>query len=190
MVPGTMQHFRKICDGIDVHPLLSQIETHPEIWDTRRNRTGFEGSPFAGTQDAWLRYRDPYELITAENFREPHWAVNYPAWDLLPGAQEIVFDLAKMVRAIHIGGVLLTRIPAGGKILPHNDRGSWHSESMNMKVYVPIQANDRCINYCGGESLVIKVGEAISFDNLVEHSVENNGSTPRTTLICCYRVDP
>lgn len=183
-----MEHFQKICDGIDVLPLLAQIEAHPSIWNARTNRTGFAGSPFAGTSDAWLRYRAAEELTDAKSFKEPHWSVNWPAWHLLPAAQEIVFDLMRRVRAVHLGGVLLTLIPPGGKILPHNDKGSWHAEFYNTKVYVPVQANDKCINYCGGESMVINTGSAVSFNNLVDHSVENNGPTPRMTLISCYRT--
>lgn len=185
-----MNHFKLIADGIDVAPLRAQIEAHPEIWNVHTNRTGFEGSPFAGSSDCWLRYRDPAELRETADYKAPHWSVNYPAWNLLPAAQEIVFDLARIVRAVHIGGVLLTSIPAGGRILPHDDRGSWHAETMNLKVYVPVKANDYCVNHCGDESLVIKVGQAVSFDNLVTHSVENNGDSERVTLICCYRVDP
>lgn len=185
-----MKHFKHIASGIEVAPLLAQIEAHPEIWNVHRNRTGFEGSPFAGSSDAWLRYRDPAELTETKNYKEPHFAVNYPAWDLLPAAQEIVFDLMRLVRGVHLGGVLLTKIPAKWTILPHDDRGSWHAETHNCKIYVPVQANDQCVNYCGDESLVINVGEAVSFDNLVTHSVENRGDTDRITLICCFRVDP
>lgn len=184
-----MENFREICSGIDVAPLLSQIEAHPEIWNVHQNRTGFGGSPFAGSSDAWLRYRAPEELTETKSYREPHWSTNYPAWHLLPAAQGIVFDLARLVRAVHVGGVLLTRIPAGGRILPHDDRGSWHAQEMNCKIYVPVQANDQCVNYCGGESLVIEVGQAVEFNNLITHSVENNGQTPRVTLICCFKVD-
>lgn len=184
-----MQHFIKICDGIDVAPLRRQIEANPQLWNIHPNRTGFQGSPFAGSSDIWLRYRDKAELIEADDFKAPHWSSNYAAWHVLTAAQEIVFDLARIVRAVHVGGVLITRIPSGGRILPHDDRGSWHAENLNCKVYVPIQANDQCINYCGDEQIVIKVGQAVSFDNLVTHSVENNGTTARITLIACFKVD-
>lgn len=184
-----MQNFRIIREGIDVAPLRAQIEAHPEIWNERTNRTGFEGSPFAGSSDAWLRYRAPEELTETKSFKEPHWSANYPAWAALPAAQEIVFDLMWWARATHLGGVLLTKIPPGGKILPHDDRGSWHASAMNLKIYVPVMANDRCVNHCGGESLVIRVGQAVEFNNLITHSVENNGETDRVTLICCFRAD-
>jgi hypothetical protein len=59
---------------------------------------------------------------------------------------------------------------------------------MDTKVYVPLKANDRCINRCGDEARVIRVGEAVTFNNLIEHSVWNNGETERQTLIVCMRT--
>ena len=115
--------------------------------------------------------------------------MNYPAWNVLTAAHGIVFGLMFVLRAVHLGGVLLTKIPAKGRILPHHDRGSWHAEAMNCKVYVPIKANDQCVNYCGDESMVIRPGEAVEFDNLIEHSVENDGDSERITLIVCMRID-
>lgn len=186
-----MKHFTRIASGIDVELLRAQIESQPRLWNARRERTGFKGSPFEGTSDQWLRYRAPQELTDSKSFKEPHFSVNYPSWYALSAAHDIVFDLMRKVRAIHLGGVMLTKIPAGGRILPHDDRGSWHAEMMDCKVYVPILANDQCVNTCGGERLVIRVGEAVSFNNLITHSVENNGDTDRITLIVCMKLcDP
>lgn len=187
MAPEPVTHFRKIMDGIDVGPLREQIRTHKDLWNAHANRTGFAGSPFEDTSDMWLRYRAIEDLKERRDFLVPHFAVNYPSWYALPAAHDIVFDLMRAVRAVHLGGVLLTKIPAGGRVAPHDDRGSWHAETMDCKVYVPIEANDQCVNYCGDESLVIKVGEAVEFNNLVRHSVENNGDTPRVTLIICMK---
>lgn len=182
-----MRHFKRIARGIDVSALRQQILTQPGLWNARTERTGFTGSPFAGTSDQWLRYRAPPELIDAKSYKEPHFASNYPSWYALTAAHDIVFDLMRAVRAVHLGGVLLTKIPPGGQILPHDDRGSWHAETMDCKVYVPIVANDRCINFCGDEQTVIEVGEAVEFNNLITHSVENNGTTDRITLIVCMK---
>ena len=183
-----MIHFTKICDGIDVEPLREQIKAQPLLWDAHRERTGFKGSPFEGTSDQWLRCRAPGELKEAKSFREPHWCVNYPSWDALPAAQEIVFDLMRKVRAVHLGGVLLTRIPAGGRIAPHSDAGSWHAEAMTMKIYVPIVANSECVNYCGGESMVISEGEAVAFNNLIEIGAATGATNPWNGTIRNLRI--
>ena len=182
-----MEHFTKIRSGLDVAPLRAQIEARPDLWNVNGARISSD-NPFSGTSDQWLRYRAPEDLNGPDDYRQPHFAVNYPSWHALPAAQEIVFDLMRTVRAVHLGGVLLTKIPAGGRIKPHHDRGSWHAEKMNCKIYVPVSANEKCVNYCGGESLVIRPGDAVSFNNLITHSVENNGETDRITLIICMRL--
>jgi uncharacterized cupin superfamily protein len=93
------------------------------------------------------------------------------------------------VNAVYLGGILITRIPPGGCVKPHHDRGSWHAETMNTKVYVGLRSNPQCINRCEGEQIVIAPGDAVTFNNLLTHSVENNGETDRMTLIVCMRVE-
>lgn len=184
-----MRHFEQLPCWFNVNHVARQIDAHPEIWNVHPNRTAFDGSPFAGTSDSWLRYRPIDELVTAENFREPHWPVFYPTWDILTELQPIVLSLAANLKATAIGGLLLTRIPAGGRILPHDDRGSWHAAHYRTKVYVPIRANAECVNFCEDESIVMKAGSAYIFDNLKTHSVENNGDIARITAISCFRLD-
>lgn len=90
--------------------------------------------------------------------------------------------------ALHpMGGILITRIPAGKEVYWHHDRGSWHSEYYDTKVWLPLRANDQCINHVQDEAMVWRVGEAWSHDNLLDHRVENRGETERICLILCFR---
>lgn len=183
-----MRYFRKIVSGLNVAPVRQQLETQPELWNVHPDRLAAADGPFAGTSDIWLRYRAHEELTSPESFCEPHFAVFYPAWHALPGLHQIVFSLMRMVDATYLGGVLITKIPAGGQIKPHHDQGSWHASEMRCKVYVPIQANHACVNYCGDESMVIEEGEAVVFDNQIIHSVVNRGDTDRITAIICLKT--
>ena len=74
-------------------------------------------------------------------------------------------------------------------MLPHDDRGSWHAEWLNTKVYLPIQSNPGCLNICEDDRVSMQEGEAWTFDNLKTHSVENNGDTARVTAILCMRTE-
>lgn len=185
MAQDHLKHFIKLGE-YDVSEAARQLDTQPQLWNRYSERT--RGATFKQTDDIWVRYRARHELVSREKFAEPHFAEFYPAWDALPALHPIVFDLIRTVRAVYLGGILITRIPPGGVILPHHDRGTWHAEYMDTKVYVPLKANDKCINECGGESRVIRAGEAVIFDNLITHSVENNGDTERVTLIVCMRT--
>lgn len=182
-----MEHFSKIAD-YDVAPLVRELDAHGLIlWDSRTGRT--KSTTFHGTSDIWVRFRDPRELVEPRHYAEPHLPVWYPEVHLLPSVKPICFDLMARVEAEMLGGVLITRVPAGGCILSHNDKGGgWHPNFYNTKVYVVLKGNADCVNTCGDETTVIRPGEAVTFDNLIDHAVVNNGETERVTLIVCMRT--
>lgn len=179
-----MKHFSYIDRGIDVSGVQRELDAQPELWNARGQRT-VETSPHYGIPDIWVRYRRLDELKDTRAFLEPHYGVFYPEWDRLPSIQPIVFDIMRRVKATHLGAILITKIPAGCEVKPHDDRGSWHAEFHTTKVYVGIRANTKCVNYCGGDSLVINEGDVVTFNNLITHSVKNDGATDRITLIVC-----
>ena len=185
-----MMNFAKIGGDIDVRSVSAQLRLHPELWDEHRWRTDISGWPFSGTSDIWLRYRAIEELKEAKDFGVEHRAVFYPAWHSLVAVHDIVFSLMRVVKAVELGGILITRIPAGGSVKPHHDRGSWHAEFFNRKCYVIIKANEHCVNRFEDEEVVMKTGEVYLFNNLVTHSVTNGGDSERITLIVCMRVEP
>ena len=92
------------------------------------------------------------------------------------------------VRAVRIGGVMITRIPPGGRIEPHADDG-WHAKYYNTKLYVVLQSNPQCVNRVEDERVSMAPGEVWYFDNLKEHEVVNDGPDDRITLIICLRCD-
>lgn len=182
-----MTAFQLIAEDIDVAPLLAQLEACPELWGQHQGRSR-EGSPHYGIPDIWVRYRAWDEITEPAKANEPHFASFYPAWYDLPAIQEIAFRLMTKVRATYLGGILITKIPAGKQVKPHTDKGGWHAHNMPLKIYVPLQSNPDCVNYCGDSSLYMKAGEAWSFDNLLLHSVVNNGAEDRITAIFCFRT--
>ncbi len=183
-----MKHFRRIFSGIDVAPAVAQLDAHPELWGAHPERVQAPNSPHAQSQDIWLRFRDPAELHEPADYAAPHFAVFYPAWHALPALHPIAFDVMRAMEAVYLGGCLITKIPAGASILPHVDEG-WHPAFNQTKVYAILRANDRCINRCLDESLVMRAGEAWQFRNDVEHSVENRGTTERIALILTMRTE-
>jgi hypothetical protein len=193
--PAVLQNFRQIAAGIDIAPALAELDAQPELWNSHPERRG-SGSPHEGVDDIWLRYRPKAELTEPARYLEPFIPAFYPEWYALPSLRPVVMALMAAMDAVQLGGLLMTRIPAGGQVKPHHDRGSWHAEFFNCKVYVPLRANLRCVNYSGVvlnntlERVVMRQGEAWTFDNQVFHSVENKGDTERITLIICLRCEP
>lgn len=185
-----MSHnFEKFPLPIDITPLLEQLEAHPELWDEHPERKDWEGSPHAAMSDIWVRFRPKSELIERKHAAEPHIPAWYPSRKALPQVEKIALDLMAYFRAVQLGGVLITKIPPGKCIEPHHDRGRWHPEFFNCKIYIPLQSNEGCLNRCENDAINMKAGEVWSFDNLKVHSVENNGTEDRITLIISMRVE-
>lgn len=183
-----MKHFEHVASHIRTAPLLRQVEAHPELWNRHPARTGAGGS-FDETSDLWVRFRDPAELVGVQSFTEPHFSVFYPAWHVLTELHQMVWDMMARERATMLGGILLTKIPPGCQVKPHHDRGRWHAEFYNRKIYIPLKTNERCVNRCEDELVVMRVGEGWFFNNLVTHSVVNDGEDERITAIICLRTE-
>lgn len=182
-----MSNFTLVASGLPVKALSAQLRAHTELWGVHPER--IKGvSPHADSQDIWVRYRARNELRGPKDFGTPHWSVWYPAVDLIPAAKTLSLEVMRIVGGTHLGGVLLTKIPPGGKILPHDDRGTWHAETMDFKVWLLIEANEQCVNTCEDEAVVMRPGEGWTFSNLKTHSVENTGTTDRICLIICMRT--
>jgi hypothetical protein len=184
-----MKNFQLITSGIEVAPLAMALQLQPELWNQHDERRSFDGTSHAATSDIWVRYNDPknlekgYDVFTGE-----HDSVWHPAYSKLPQIRPIVFGLMAKMEAVRLGGVLITKIPPGGHILPHADKG-WHPEYYNVKLYVPIQSNPRCVNRVEDETVIMAPGDCWYFNNLKEHEVKNGGDDDRITLIICMRVD-
>jgi hypothetical protein len=184
-----VKHFLQIASGIDVTSIGLALQIHPELWDIHNDRKEFDQSSHAGTSDIWVRYNDPANLAQGyDKYTSEHDSVWHPAYSKLPQLRPIIFGLMAKCEAVRLGGVLITRIPPGGHILPHADSG-WHPEYYNVKLYVPIFSNPHCVNRVGDEYVIMAPGDCWYFDNLKEHEVINNGDTERVTLIICLRCD-
>lgn len=186
-----MRNFMKVCDGINVEPLNLLLKQNPELWNQRTLRKEIKESPHIAMSDIWVRYNDDTEAKKTgdySTFHDLHYPIWYPAINALPMVRGIALALMTKMCATHLGGVLITKIPAGGRIDPHVD-SNWHAGFYNCKLYVPLQANAQCINRCGDEYVVMNVGDCWYFNNAIEHEVQNNGSDDRITLIICMRTE-
>ncbi len=185
-----MKYFQQIASGIDVTPLALALARQPELWNEHPQRKEYEFTAHAGTSDIWIRFNDPAKLATMDYraYTEEHDAVWFPAYAKLPQLRSIIFDLMARCEAVRLGGILITKIPPGGRVLPHADTG-WHPMYYNTKIYVPILSNPRCVNRVMDERVAMAPGEAWYFNNTVEHEVTNDGDSDRITLIVCMRCE-
>lgn len=184
-----VKHFHLIVQNLDVSALRLQIKRQPWLWDRNDMRKTWNGTPHRQMSDIWLRYNAwaNFNPEHPEHFGNEHDSVYYPAWDALPAARPIVFELMAHLQGERLGGILITRIPPGGVIEPHTDAG-WHVSYYD-KYYVQLDSEAGAEFWCEDEVFVPKRGDVYFLDNTKLHGVCNNSTEDRMTLIVCVRSD-
>lgn len=181
-----MKPFLKIAEGVDTLPLVLSLYRQPWLWDQHPARRIAPGSPHAEMTDIWVRYGmpegDDYSALVGE-----HDSVWYPAASVLPQVRPIVFDLMARVEGERLGGILITKLPPGGRIAPHTD-GGWHAAYYD-KFYVALQNPPGAVfAWAGGHQLEARTGDIYWFRNDIAHWVENASNDDRIAMIVCIRA--
>lgn len=174
-----MSKIKLLASGINVHPILWALQSHPELWDQNAARTENPDSPHYGLSDIWARYAAP-----GVNGAEPHESVWYPNADLLP-IKDLVYSIMGAVQGDQLGGVLITKIPPGKQCRPHVDNG-WHAQHYE-KFGLQIQSSPGQAFCFDDEQLETKPGDLFTFDNSYNHWVTNDTPYDRITMIVCIR---
>lgn len=182
-----MRNFYRIADQVDTVPLLQQINLHPELWNQQGWRTNYEGTPHEDVDDIWLRYAEEKKLEDLANVDPvlqdltPVW---YPAADKLWQAKMLALNIMRRVDGYQLGRLLITRIPAGGRILPHRDaEGAYTATQGGARYHLALQGLPGSIFRADSEQVCMQTGEVWWFNHLAEHEVVNNSADDRIHLI-------
>ncbi len=201
-----MRHLRSLGFGANVAPVCAELDAHPELWNRFTLRTRLYGTPHLQVSDIWCRYRAWSELLearaqypagelTEEVDRQliaewaggEHESLWYEAIDALPALRAMVFDLARRFEVERLGGVLVTRIPPGGRVEWHTD-GGWHANYYE-KVAVLLRADERQAFCFHDGEFRAAAGTVFTFNNQEPHAVSNESSHERITAIICVKRD-
>jgi hypothetical protein len=180
-----------VCSNLDVLPLQKELLNHYEEFD-RINLRRLGNSPHKEMTDIWVRYNaiENYNsdiLNSTSNFNDEHDSVWYPVVEKIPSVKKVVFDLMAAVDGERLGGIFITKLPAGGQIAKHTD-SSWHAEYYD-KFYVPV-LNKKGSMFCFDDGNINPdLGDAWWFDNSKTHWVENNTDSDRIAMIVCIRTE-
>ncbi len=176
-----MSKIKLIAQGVHVAPFLWALQANPQLWDQNRARTEDSASPHHGLSDIWARY-----AAQGVDGSQPHASVWHPAADLLP-IRDLVYPLMQAVQGDELGGVLITKIPAGHECKPHTDPG-WHARYYK-KFAIQVQSAPGQAFCFDEERLESKPGDVYFFDNSFTHWVENPTQHDRITVIVCIKTD-
>lgn len=186
-----MRHFFRVGEGIAVAPILHALAVQPQLWNENTLRTTHPETPHKAVDDIWLRFQDlkPYlEGGNASTIVDEHESMCYPAWHRLPQVHGIIFDLMRRVNGVRLGRVLITRLPPGKQIDPHEDGGE-HA-AYYQRYHVMLQNGPGSLFHCADETVTMKPGEVWWFNNALTHSVINNSADDRITMIVDIRIEP
>ncbi len=173
---------RSLGYSIDVSEAGKQL-ARPDVWNERDERR--KAYVHAVTSDCWVRFRDMQAWDWSTGLTDEHESVWQPVVHKIPAIWSIVRKVCRRERPDRLGGVLLTKIPPGGKVEPHIDSG-WHA-GFYEKVAVQIKG-DRDQAFCFEDcELRPESGEVYTFRNDVLHWVTNDSTQDRITLIICLR---
>jgi hypothetical protein len=170
----------------DVAPLVEQLARNPDVWNRHAYRTKAEDSPHRAVSDIWVRYASFDALAAlADPVNDPHESMWYPCVAQIPAAWSLARRVFRHVGGKRLGGVLITRIPAGGEVKPHIDRG-WHAGYYE-KFAVQVKGNAEQA-FCFEDARLSPLpGDVYTFQNDRLHWVENPSNDERITLIVCVR---
>ena len=179
-----MLPFNKLPINFDVRNLKSFL-SKCDLWDKNPQRRIGAGSPHSGMVDIWVRFNDPTECI-----RTGEWSTfgleHESVWlEDVPDVKSIASKLMRYLGGVQLGGILITRLPKGGKIKPHTDIG-WHAEYYD-KYFVSIK-NERGATFNFDDGVIEPTeGEVYAFRNDKNHWVENDSSSDRVAMIICIK---
>jgi len=171
-----MLNFRLVKSGVDVGPILAELDRQPEIWgeQTGRQRISVQREaravPIRGLRKSRIRgrpRRDVHESrFTTLSRRVPHAVAFIRAF-----AEEVGGELSR---------AKIVSLPPGQRVYLHRDRGDYYAE--RDRYHLCLRSEGSLLR-CGDEEVRMKPGELWWFDNKEEHEAYNDTGSDRVHLI-------
>jgi hypothetical protein len=177
--------FELIARGCNIDAIRQEIANNTDLFGALEYRK--KSDVHAQMDDIWVRYNDLNNLDwnDLKAFNAEHDSVWYPCSERFPALKRFCGWLMYAVQGWRLGAVLITRLPAGGKILPHVDQ-SWHAQYYD-KYYIPIENKEGSVFGFEQGNIRPELGDVWQFDNAYKHWVHNDTDSERIALIVCIR---
>ena len=181
-----MKNFLLIGTGIDVLPLLLQIQRQPQLWKADTYLRDYPQGPFEDVETIFLRFPPVSVTELERSAKDQHECIWMDGTIHLAAARSMIFALMTRVDGERLGRVMINKIRPGGMIYPHADTPV-HAEYWD-RFHVCIQSAPGCNFRCGDETVYMAQGECWWFQNSNEHEVINNSKDDRIHLIVDIRT--
>lgn len=184
-----MKNFLQLANGVDVLPLLQQLQRQPDLWDEITLRTKHPGTAHSEVSDILVRFnRIPTEQTELFNsVVDDCECIPFRAWKELPAIRPLIFDLMRRVEAVRLGRVIITKLPPGKVITPHVDGGA--PATYYQRYQIALQCLPGNIFKIENEEVGFNSGDVWQINNRAEHSVINNSADDRIVMIVDLKSD-
>ena len=175
-----MDNFFRLAKGVNFNPLMVAISRQPELWDQNTLRTKHPNTAHGSVSDIWLMFNEIGESVANDIIVKP-----YPAFEKLPQARPLIFDLMRTVEGVTLGRVIITRLLPGKKIAPHVDGGA--PATYYKRYQMALQSLPGALFRIADETVNFETGDVWLIDNTKEHEVINNSKDDRIVMIVDIR---
>lgn len=182
-----MRNFVKLAAGLNITPLLQQLERHRASVDFVDLSIAVGHDPLhpgyshREAHAIVVRYVDiPDDIASnAKAYKETSdnlFAKPRIAWYALSSLRQLVYQLFEAVDGVHIGGIGIMKVPAGSRIYPHYDTGL--ATEFYHRYHIVLEGPPGCWFICGEgddeERVEQLTGEAWWFNSRKKHAVVND----------------
>jgi len=173
-----LANIRVIKTGINVSKFLKQLHQNPADWGSQKNIEGVQdlvdGYGFPAVQAGVLQLVMGVVSTKEHYVGDSEISKSTPAYDR---HTEIVAFLKRHFKKFDRCGYL--SLPVGGEVGQHVDIGSYYQT--RDRYHLGIQGEyDYTV---GGETVRVKAGDLIWFNNKLSHGTKNVGDVVRITLV-------
>ncbi len=174
-----MLHFTNIARGVDIEPLLAELDAAPEMWlaDTSRQR---KIRCQRNTRNIFLRAPRKPLPPGAGNANDVHESRIAPAAGKFPRTlaycERVAGDLGGL-----LGRAALVALSPRARVFPHVDAGAYYR--IRDRFHLVLKSAEGSPLAAGDERVVMRRGELWAFNNKVRHWADNLSGEPRVHLI-------
>ena len=171
--------FLRIAEGLDVRPLLAELDAAPEMWlaDTSRQR---KVRCQRDTQNIFLRAARKPLPPGAKNANDVHETRTMRSAARFPEAVSFCREIASL-HGGELGRATLVALLPRGWVRPHRDAGDYYR--IRDRFHLVLRSPGGSPLTCGEDAVVMQEGELWTLDNKVRHEARNPTDELRVHLI-------
>lgn len=173
-----MKFFERLESGVDIGPILAEIERQPDAWlkqTGRQERSPVQRDtaaiPIRGLRKSRIQLRRRRDVHESRFTGLSH---DFPA-------TVSFIRLVAVERDAELGRAKIVRLNSGARVSPHIDRGAYYARRDRLHLVLKSPLGSRLL--AGDEEVRMRAGELWWFDNKQVHEAFNEADAERLHLI-------